>query len=314
MPPSAAPGGGEFVAAGQGGMTDRMAAGMGKGRTVQKQGGSISGLTHGISAGAYDGRAGEPATAAASGTSIFDPVLCELSYRWFCKRGGVVLDPFAGGSVRGIVASKLGRAYIGMDLRAEQVAANREQADEICTDPMPVWHCGDSTNIERTCKGVQADFIFSCPPYADLERYSDDPADLSTMDYAAFRPAYTAIIKGACALLRPNRFAAFVVGDVRDAKGMYYGFPWHTIEAFEAAGLRLYNEAVLVTAAGSLPLRAGKAFEATRKLGKTHQNFLVFCKGDPRKATDSIGPVEFGELTDDPDVANAAAAEIGGEV
>ena len=30
-----------------------------------------------------------------TGTSIFDPVLCELAYRWFSAKGGVVLDPFA---------------------------------------------------------------------------------------------------------------------------------------------------------------------------------------------------------------------------
>jgi DNA modification methylase len=67
-----------------------------------------------------------------TGTSIFDPVLCELAYSWFSPKGGIVLDPFAGGSVRGIVASKLGRQYIGVDLRAEQVAANRKQGDELC--------------------------------------------------------------------------------------------------------------------------------------------------------------------------------------
>ena len=38
-----------------------------------------------------------------SNTSIFDPVLCEIAYRWFCPTGGTVIDPFAGGSVRGIV-------------------------------------------------------------------------------------------------------------------------------------------------------------------------------------------------------------------
>ena len=36
-----------------------------------------------------------------NGTSIFDPVVCELAYTWFAPVGGVVLDPFAGGSVRG---------------------------------------------------------------------------------------------------------------------------------------------------------------------------------------------------------------------
>ena len=46
-------------------------------------------------------------------TSIFDPVLCELAYRWFSPAGGQVVDPFAGGSVRGIVAGALGRHYWG---------------------------------------------------------------------------------------------------------------------------------------------------------------------------------------------------------
>lgn len=68
-----------------------------------------------------------------SGTSIFDPVLCELAYRWFSAPGAVVLDPFAGGSVRGLVASILGRRYYGNDLSDMQVTSNREQAEEFTT-------------------------------------------------------------------------------------------------------------------------------------------------------------------------------------
>ena len=237
---------------------------------------------------------------ASTGTSIFDPVLCEIAYRWFCPPGSAVLDPFAGGSVRGIVASRLGRLYTGIDLRAEQIDANRVQAEQICGEPMPKWVCGDSREVIPALaeNGIapQFDFVFSCPPYADLEVYSDDPRDLSTFDYDEFRAAYANIIAGACALLKSDRFACFVVGDVRDPKGFYRNFPGHTIEAFEAAGLRLYNEAILVTAVGSLPIRAGKQFAATRKLGRTHQSCLVFVKGDPRKATEAIGEVEFGDL------------------
>lgn len=229
-----------------------------------------------------------------TGTSIFDPVLCELAYSWFSPKGGTVLDPFAGGSVRGIVASKLGRQYIGVDLRAEQVSANRVQGDALCFDDVapPVWHEGDSRNIARICEGVSADFVFSCPPYADLEVYSDDPNDLSILGYAEFKLAYFEIIAAACSMLKQDRFACFVVGDVRDKKGNYYNFVGDTVEAFRAAGLHYYNEAILVTSAGSLPIRAGKQFEAGRKLGKTHQNVLVFVKGDGKKATQACGPVE----------------------
>jgi hypothetical protein len=240
--------------------------------------------------------AGGPAYAG-TGTSIFDPVLCEIAYRWFCPPEGIVLDPFAGGSVRGLVASRLGRHYVGIDLREEQLAENRKQAHTIARpSAMPEWITGDSRHVLKLLGGRSIDFLFSCPPYSDLEVYSDDPQDLSTLDYRKFRKDYAAIIKACCGLLKPNRFACFIVGDLRDRKGMYRGFPWHTVEAFQLAGLHLYNEAVLVTAVGSLPIRVTKQFQSMRKLGKTHQNVLVFVKGDPRKAVEAIGEVELATL------------------
>jgi ParB-like chromosome segregation protein Spo0J/DNA modification methylase len=226
-----------------------------------------------------------------TGTSIFDPTLCELAYSWFCPQGGTILDPFAGGSVRGIVASKLGRQYIGVELREDQVAANKTQGDDLCSDPMPVWHTGDSRNIDRICADVQADMVFSCPPYADLEVYSDDPNDLSTLSYEDFKPAYFEIIDKACAQLKDNRFACFVVGDVRDKKGNYYNFVGDTVEAFRAAGLHYYNEAIMITPIGTLGMQTSRNFPIARKLGKTHQNVLVFVKGDGKKATQACGDV-----------------------
>jgi hypothetical protein len=231
----------------------------------------------------YDGATRDEA----SGTSIFDPVLCELAYRWFSPPGGVILDPFAGGSVRGIVASVLGREYHGVELRAVQVAANQAQA-HIATGPEPTWYCADSKDIADVVP-VRADMIFSCPPYADLEVYSDDPRDISTMPYGAFLSAYREIIAAACGKLKDHSFACFVVGEVRDKKGNYYNFVGDTVEAFKAAGLHFYNEAILVTAVGSLPIRVGKQFAASRKLGKTHQNVLVFVKGDGKKAARKCG-------------------------
>ena len=239
----------------------------------------------------------ETGLVAESGTSIFDPVLCEIAYRWFSPVGGLILDPFAGGSVRGIVASKLGRQYIGHELRPEQVEANRVQGGELCGDDehTPAWIAGDSRNIDQTCADVNADMVFSCPPYADLEVYSDDPKDLSTMKYADFRVAYFEIIKKSCDRLKLDSFACFVVGEVRDKKGNYIDFVGDTVQAFREAGLHYYNEAILVTAVGSLPIRAGRQFSAGRKLGKTHQNILVFVKGDGKKAASRCGEVEVDE-------------------
>ena len=199
--------------------------------------------------------------------------------------------------MRGIVAGKLGRQYIGHELREEQVAANRLQGDELMlgSEPMPAWICGDSRNIDKTCADVDADMVFSCPPYADLEVYSDDPKDLSTMKYTDFRAVYFEIIKKACDRLKPDSFACFVVGEVRDKKGNYIDFVGDTVQAFRDAGLSYYNEAILVTAVGSLPIRAGRQFSSGRKLGKTHQNILVFVKGEGKKAATRCGTVEVDE-------------------
>lgn len=256
-------------------------------------------------ASASDHQKAEQGAAPQHRTSIFDPVLCELAYRWFCPAGGLVLDPFAGGSVRGVVAARLGRPYVGMELRAEQVEANRGQLHLVQTeDPAPAWHVGDSREIARRLPDVEADFLFSCPPYADLERYSDDPADLSTMDYPGFMEAYREVIVGAVSLLKRDRFACFVVGDVREKRGTgpYRNFVSDTIDAFIDAGMRLYNEAILLTALGSAPIRAGKQFAASRKLGKVHQNVLVFVKGDWKRAVAACGDVVLADdLFPDPD-------------
>ena len=225
-----------------------------------------------------------------SGTSIFDPTLTELAYLWFSPPGGTVLDPFSGGSVRGIVCNRLGRRYTGCDLSAAQVAANRVQGAAICPDNPPTWHNGNSLDIETIAPGAY-DFIFSCPPYADLERYSDNPLDLSTMDYDKFIEVYRAIIAACARMLKPNRFAGWVVGDVRDDKGILRNFPGHTVDAFQAAGMGLYNESILVTSVGSLPIRTTRQFMAGRKMGRTHQQFYVFVKGDGKKAAEACGPL-----------------------
>lgn len=235
--------------------------------------------------------------------SIFDPVLCELAYRWFNVSEGRILDPFAGGSVRGIVAAKLGMIYRGIDLRSEQVKANYENAAKIqpplTEKECPTWICGDSIDIDVHCSGIKADMIFSCPPYADLEVYSDDPRDLSNMEYGAFLNAYKIIIQKSCSLLKENRFAVFVVGEVRAKNGEYYNFVGDTIKAFKDAGLHYYNELILINQIGSLAIRSGNQFNHSRKIGKCHQNVLVFYKGDLKKIPSTYPELDLGKVEED---------------
>ena len=212
-----------------------------------------------------------------SDTSIFDPALCEILYHWFCLDGTEILDPFAGGSVRGIVANYLGFKYTGIDIRQEQIDSNREQGlDILDVNNQPNWYVGDSNEVLNGFT-KEFDFVFSCPPYADLEVYSDLEGDISNMPYNNFMKAYEEIIAKSCNLLKSGGYACFVVGEVRDKKGNYIGFVPDTINAFKKCGMEFYNEGILLNPVGTASMRANGNMK-TQKLVKIHQNILIFKK------------------------------------
>jgi hypothetical protein len=221
-----------------------------------------------------------------TGTSIFDPVLTEICYRWWGIDKGTILDPFAGGNTRGLVASILGYEYHGVDLSKDQVEANIRQANSI--NQKPNWYNGNSLDIKKLVPEKKYDLIFSCPPYYDLEIYTDDKEDLSNLDsYADFLDVYKKIIKESVDLLEDDRFAVFVVGDIRDKEGYYRGFVDDTIKAFKEAGMGFYNDIILANAIATAALRASQVFNSYKKVVKIHQNVLVFYKGDTSKIKDN---------------------------
>ncbi len=212
------------------------------------------------------------------GISIFDPVICEIIYKWFCPDGGLIIDPFAGGSVRGIVANYLGYKYTGIELREEQCVSNREQSIEILeVNNQPQWYCGDSDQVLGSNWNIEFDLLFSCPPYMNLEVYSDLPEDLSNMNDEAFVAKYNSIIDKSCKLVKRGGCAVFVVGDLRDNKGYQKDFTGITKKAFIKAGMKLYNELILVEPVGTKAMTLERGFK-NGKLAKVHQNVYIFKK------------------------------------
>jgi hypothetical protein len=155
-------------------------------------------------------------------------------------------------------------------------------------------------------------------PYHDLETYTDQDEDLSNMDYPEFLETYREIIAQGVERLRDERFAAFVVSEVQDDAGYYRSFVSDTVQAFEDAGMHLYNDAVLVNTPGTLPVRVRNYFEKGRKLGRMHQNVLVFYQGDPDPSNirEQVGQVQVpsvvlgdGDSEDDSAETGAWAVE-----
>lgn len=83
--------------------------------------------------------------------------------------------------------------------------------------------------------------------------------------------------------MKENAYIAIVVGDIRDKSGYYRNFVAETIGICERAGLKLYNECILVEVVATAALRANKQFSAGRKVVKTHQNVLIFVKGNQKE-------------------------------
>lgn len=216
------------------------------------------------------------------GISQFDPVLAELCLTWFCPPGGSVLDPFSGGPVRGVVATALGMDYTGIDLSRPQIQANRKR----CL--AATWLCADARDGLGVFDAESFDYILTCPPYHNRERYSDDPRDLSNMRWPEFTDAYGEILMTMCHRLKPDRFATVVISDVRDYRGHYRGLPYLTVGEMEFAGLHLVNEQVLVEPPGLRAKTTRVPWEACRTTTRRHQYVLTFVKGDRKKAAEAV--------------------------
>lgn len=227
-----------------------------------------------------------------NGVSILDPVLAECMVRWFGIPGGKVIDPFAGDTVFGWVAKRLGQHFTGIELREEQARTNQRRCDALKAEGSARYICDTSENIHKHVETLTQDFMFSCPPYFDLEVYSDLPNDLSNQgSYEDFLKLIDGILGQTVTTLKQNRFAVLVITEIRDKAGAYRAWVPHTIERMRELGLHFYNDLVLINAVGTAQVRAGKLM-GNRKVARLHQNVLVFYKGDMKAIKDDFPKLE----------------------
>lgn len=226
-------------------------------------------------------------------TSVLDPVLSEVLLHWFTEEKHNCFDPFAGDAVFGFCSAFKGRFFEGIELRKEQVDFNQTLIDELNTGSK--YYCDDALNILNYFEKESKDFMFTCPPYADLEVYSDLENDLSNMTYEQFFETIEKVFFDCYKILKNERFAAVVIGEVRHkTTGIYIGLVPKIIDIMERAGFLYYNEMILQTPVGNLMMRAGRYMNQNRKIGKQHQNVLIFYKGNPKNISKHFNKIKDG--------------------
>jgi hypothetical protein len=89
-----------------------------------------------------------------------------------------------------------------------------------------------------------------------------------------------------------------VVSEVREEcrgieKSNFVGLVPDTIHILrDICSLHYYNEIIVMNNIGSLPIRAPKYFDQSRKIGRMHQNVLVFYKGDLKAIEEKFGKLQ----------------------
>lgn len=208
------------------------------------------------------------------GMSIFSEPLCQFLISAFFEPGeGRVLDPFAGGPTRGLITEFNGYDYLGVDLSQRQIDYNNQIIDRAIQlgylRKRPQYVVGDSLEELDKIPG-EFDYLLTCPPYHDLEVYSDHDKDLSNMPVEIFAESYREIIKKAAKLV--NKRMIFVVGNTSKCN-LYI----ETVNACQESGFSLKSECIRMSPIG-LKAIGLNILKRVKNVVKIHEYCLVFEK------------------------------------
>jgi len=208
--------------------------------------------------------------------SEFNPTVAENIINFWSEKGDIILDPFAG-RTRCFVSAMKERKYLGFEI-------SKEVCDKI--EPLmkvekymyqPEIFNLDSFNIDKE-KIPSVDFIFTCPPYWNLERYESCEGQLSDIKkYEDFLKRYKQIMEKSINLLKEDKYMCLVVGDFR-LKKKYYTFHCDNIRIMQELGMKLHDVVCIQSVSFDIANRRFGMFKNWKFTAKVHEYLLVFKK------------------------------------
>lgn len=214
--------------------------------------------------------------------SEFNPTVAGKIIRYWSDEWDTILDPFAG-RMRGAVAMFNDRCYLGFEVSKEAYDAAYKviNAVGVGNHPQPVIHCDDSFNLDKY-ELPEADMVFTCPPYWNLELYESCEGQLSDYrDYPSFLSRLKAIFQKSASILKHGGFFVIVVGDWRE-DGRYIPFHRDCINMLEGIGLELWDIIINQSVTFDIACRRFGRLKRVRKTSKVHEYILVFQKTNPK--------------------------------
>lgn len=152
--------------------------------------------------------------------SNFHPMRAKMIYEKYCPKGGMIFDFSSGfgGRLLGALSSKNKYTYIGVEPNTETFNGlnNLGKAIETVTWRKNSFRIIQGVSEEVRLKENTIDFIFSSPPYFNLETYSDEPTQCYNKfpEFDAWLIGYVLpTIQNSYDMLKPDRYYAVNIAD-----------------------------------------------------------------------------------------------------
>jgi len=206
------------------------------------------------------------------------PELVEFFVKYYAKPGDNYLDPFMGQGIQMQVAKAFGLNYYGYDASEEFCKYVESVKAKIDDGSLVIeTNLGDSRNPANIPDGI-GDFLFTSPPYWDIEYYGDEKEQLG------YNSTYPEFLQGmeeiARAWLPKFRTGATIVINVNDfrRKGVFYPYHADTIALFQRAGWVMHDVWIIESLIAGLPKIFALEFNQRKIAPKNHEYALVFKK------------------------------------
>jgi DNA modification methylase len=204
-----------------------------------------------------------------------------------------ILDPFVGVGTTVIAADRLDKTGIGIDVASDFVAIAEKrlgQRELFSTQARTSKiYCDDARNLLKYVSPNSVDLVITSPPYWDvllqkrtadykeIRHYGNAKLDLGKIaDYDEFLNALAEIFRPVLHALKPRKYCAVVVMDLRK-KDKFYPFHSHLVRKMEEIGF-IFDDLIIWDRRHEYNNMRPLGYPYVFRINKAHEYVLIFQK------------------------------------